>query len=554
MRVSALIREGGISDNKVVFSPLVLILAALGLLSGAGAMDALAQAPPFAEQAPAAQAQPAAPQQPSAQRAAQPPAQAAAKPEAAKKPAAPAPLKHLKIRKIVISGNLRGRSESWGWFPTPGFDDNYTFGAMTLRVALSQQTKQLDWYVEGEFPLLLGLPEGAIAPGAAGQLGLGGTYFAANRQQDASAVPKQAYVRFKGIGGDSASSLRLGRFEFSEPLEVMPQNATLAALKRDRLGQRLIGPFGFSHVGRSFDGLQFMRDTAKNNFTFFGARPTEGVFQLRGTHELDVDLYYAAWTRQLTVGSSPSEARLFGIHYHDGRRLVKTDNRPKPLVPAETENIRINTVGGHWTSAVPVRGGTMDLLGWGAAQFGHWGRLTQRSGAVALEGGYEFTKSRMKPWLRAGYFWSSGDGNAADGNHNTFFQMLPTPRVYARMPIFNLMNLKDAFVEFLVKPHPKVSVRTDAHQLWLSNPADLWYAGGGAFQGGTFGISGRPSGGNTGLGTLVDFSADYTVTRYTTLSFYAGGIRGGSVPAFIYPSRGAHPGALFVYFEFVQTF
>jgi len=522
-------------------------IPAFVLFSAACPANSWAQSSPATEPAP----QPAAVQQSIVPAATPPAAQAAAKPDVAKKPS---PLKHLKIGSIVLSGTLRGRSETWGWFPTPGYEDSYTSGALILRVALSQQTKRLDWFVEGEFPAMLNLPGNAIAPGARGALGTGANYFAANHQQDASAIPKQAYVRFKGLGGDSASSLRLGRFEFADGMEVLPKNATLAALKRDRIGQRLIGPFGFTHVGRSFDGLQYMRDTAKNNFTFFGARPTEGVFQLRGTNELDVDLYYAAWTRQLTVRSAPSEARLFGIHYHDGRPLTKTDNRPKPLVPAESENIRINTIGGHWTSAVPVRGGAVDLLGWGAGQFGHWGRLTQLSGAFALEGGYQFTKVSMKPWIRGGYFWSSGDGNPSDGNHNTFFQMLPTPRVYARTPFFNLMNLKDAFIEFVVKPTPKVSLRTDAHQLWLSNAADLWYAGGGAFQKGTFGMAGRPSGGQTGLGTLVDISADYAVTRYTTLTFYAGGIRGGSVPALIYPSRGPHPGALFMYFEFIQTF
>lgn len=528
------------SNNSLIRTALSAISAALVLsLLATGAWS------PARAQSTAAPAQPAASEQH--------PAQAATQAAPAKKSSALSPQRHLKIGPVVVSGSLRGRSETWTYFPTPGYTDSYTFGAMTLRVALSQQTKRLDWFVDAEVPVLMGLPHHAIAPAPKGQLGAGGTYFAASGLQDASVVPKQFYVRLKAIGGDGPSSLRLGRFEFAEGLEVMPKNAVLATLKRERIAQRLIGFFGFTHVMRSFDGVQYVRDTAKNNFTLFGARPTEGVFQLRGTNELDTDLSYGAWTRQLAVHSAPSEARLFGIYYHDGRRLAKADNRPVALINADHEKIRIATLGGHWISAIPAHGGTVDLLAWGAAQFGSWGNLSHRAGALAMEGGYQFG-AKWKPWVRGGFFWSSGDGNPTDGNHNTFFQILPTTRIYARFPIFNLMNLEDVSGEFRLKPHPKLSLHTDVRYLRLSNSADLWYGGGGGFQQNSFGFAGRPSGGNSGLGTLVDFSADVSVTRWTTLTFYAGSLRGGSVPAYIYPATSPHPGAQFFYLEFLQTF
>jgi hypothetical protein len=360
-------------------------------------------------------------------------------------------------------------------------------------------------------------------------------------------------VRFEGLFGDAASGLLLGRFEFSDGAEVKPADASLALLKRDRIAQRLIGPFGFTHVGRGFDGVQYVRAGKINNFTFVAARPTEGVFQLRSLYELDVDFYYGAFTRQLPGKTSQGEARLFALHYHDGRNVLKTDNRPQAVRTADHRNIRLTTIGGHAMDVFGKNGGKVDLLVWGAAQFGRWGLLDHRAAAIAVEGGYQFAVP-WKPWVRAGYFRGTGDGNPGDDTHSTFFQMLPTPRIYARFPFFDLMNNEDIFAQILLKPRSKLSLRGDVHYLRLSNPRDLWYVGGGPFQQESFGYVGRPNNGHSVLGTLADLSVDYALTSTTNLTFYVGGVRGGRVPGSIYPAGGAHPGARMLYFEFVQSF
>jgi hypothetical protein len=457
------------------------------------------------------------------------------------------------IGPVTFSGSLRARIEDWDWFEAPPADSNYTFGAIQLRLSLSQQSEKFDWQVEGEFPWLINLPKGALAPVPQGQLGLGASYFAASGTRDLSGVLKQAFVRFKGIGGDKTGSLRIGRFEFADGLEVAPKDATLATVKRDHISQRLIGPFGFSHVGRSFDGIHYVRNTAESNLTVVGARVTEGVFQLNGNREMDVDFYYGAYTRPLPGKRAQSEIRAFALHYHDGRGAVKTDNRSLLTRAADGENIRLTTIGGHYIGAIEAGGGALDLLGWGAGQFGSWGRLDHRSAAIAAEGGYQF-RVRTSPWIRAGYFRSTGDGDPFDGDHTTFFQALPTPRIYARFPFYNLMNNEDIFVQLRLKPHNRVALRGDAHHLRLSNPRDLWYVGGGAFQDETFGYVGRPSGGRKGLGTLFDLSADFNVTPSTVLSFYLSGVRGGGIQQLTYPAGGKNPSASFIYFELSQRF
>ena len=162
--------------------------------------------------------------------------------------------------------------------------------------------------------------------------------------------------------------------------------------------------------------------------------------------------------------------------------------------------------------------------------------------------------AKVKTWLRAGYSYTTGDADAADDKHTTFFQVLPTPRWYARFPFYNMMNNRDAYVQFKFKPHARLSLRAEIHNLRLSSRNDLWYAGGGAFQEGTFGYTGRASGGHKSLGTLFDLSADISVTPTTTITFYGAGVRGGGVQSTIYPAGGANPAARFLYAELTRRF
>src|SRR5256885_565479 len=97
-------------------------------------------------------------------------------------------------------------------------------------------------------------------------------------------VRKQGHHRFPRT--------RLGRFAFLDGAEVAPKDKTVATLVNTRITQRLIGDFGFSAVGRSFDGVRLAFDAGKSNITLLGARPTRGVFQIDALSEVHVDLFY----------------------------------------------------------------------------------------------------------------------------------------------------------------------------------------------------------------------------------------------------------------------
>lgn len=455
----------------------------------------------------------------------------------------------MKVGPVTISGSLRGRGEGWDWFDAPGYEDEYAFGATLLRVAAAYTHSRVDVQVELSQPTLLGLPDNAVAPAPQGQLGLGATYRVASGSQDASVFLKQGFVRFKRLG-DPANSLRIGRVEFWDGSEVAPADASLAWIKRERVAHRLIGNFGFSHVQRSLDAVQLTRATRAANVTLIGGFPTQGVFDLDGQGSLtDVDVEYGS----VTLPSRSAEARIFAIRYQDDRGLTPTDNRPAPLRATDTGPIQIGTLGGHLLAGRPIAGGKADLLLWGAVQAGDWGSQDHRANAFAAELGYQ-PALPLNPWVRVGYSRGSGDDSPeaeSGGDHHSFFQLLPTPRIYARTPFYNLMNTEDAFVQLILRPDARTTIRSDARRVALSESGDLWYAGGGAFDDAVFGFQGRPTGGEDELADVFDLSVDRQLGAMTSLTLYLGHVNGGAVVSRLHPSGSA---GNFAYLELTRRF
>ncbi|MHB1297918.1 MAG: alginate export family protein [Gemmatimonadaceae bacterium] len=436
--------------------------------------------------------------------------------------------------------SVRTRLEGWDWFDA-GPEGKYAYGAATIRAGLAGQSSRFAWRAELAVPVLVGLPDDAVRPAPAGQLGAGASTFAASGMvRDVLVVlPRQLWVRV-GRAGEGAN-LQLGRFDFNDGAERTPRNATLATVRSQRINQRLIGTFGFSHVQRSFDGLQASLDRPGERWTLTAMRPTEGVFAAKNTsaRTLEVDLLYASWSRDIALARGAADLRVFAIHNEDRRRgVVKTDNRALATRQAEIDGPSVTTVGAHWLQVVPTRAGAVDLLAWGALQQGAWGALDHRAMALALEAGFQPQGVRGKPWLRGGLLRTSGDADAADGTHGTFFPVTPTPRVYARFPFYNMANSDEYFGTLQVQPHKIVSVRAGLHRLRLSSAQDFWYVGGGAFEKQSFGYAGRPANGSRDLALVADLSAEYRPHRRWAIELYGGTASGGTVIDRIYPGGG----------------
>jgi len=446
---------------------------------------------------------------------------------------------------MVVTDRLRTNATQW--YSDPPYNTTYPYVEQLLRISIGQRVHRFDWLLEGSQNAVFDVPTTSVSPVTAqGQLGLGGTYYAANGTTlPVAASLRQGFVRYHGSG--SGKTLRLGRFEFFDGQETQPTNPTLLWLQTNRVSQRLVGNFGFSNGQRSFDGLDAHYGQKNWDLTAMAGRATQGVFNMNANPELNVDIQYLSYTR--------SEAhqhllwRAFAIGYHDGRTgVAKADNRALAARQTDHKNIRIGTYGADLLASVPAGPNSLDVLLWGLVQNGQWGLLNHSAGAAAAEAGIRFNHVATAPWVRGGFFRSTGDGSPTDNKHHTYFQLLPTPRGYARFPFYNDMNRREEFVQIMDKPTGKVDLRSDVHFLQLTSPGDLWYQGGGAFDSKVFGYSGRPSGGHTSFATVWDISSDMQLVPSVALNLYYAHSFGRSVVRADYP---AGSGANFGYLELV---
>jgi hypothetical protein len=456
--------------------------------------------------------------------------------------------------KLSVSASLRLRGEFWNWFePKSTHDNSYNFFGSVGRGAIQWKDEAFDVFFEAQNSSLAGLPDDAVAPAPQGSLGLGAVYFAHNRRQnDTNIFLKQAYLVLKKVGIDGLF-LKGGRFDFSEGNEVLTKDPTLDWLKNVRLSQRLIGPFAFSHVGRAFDGAHMGFTRGPLNLTLMASHPTQGGFDLAGMKEMnEIDLMYGAINLTKPAFAENMDARFFYIYYGDDRGLLKSDNRPAAARTADKQDISIHTEGGHWIYALPTQAGPIDLMAWGALQQGQWGKLDHNAWAWDLEMGWQPSMLPWKPWFRVGYGRSSGDDNAKDGDHETFFQILPTARLYAFSTFYNLMNSEDGFLQLILRPFPGVVGRSELHFVRLTEGKDLWYTGSGATLSDRnvgFGYPGRPAFGHRDLFRVLENSISYDWNKYVNVSAYYGHVFGQDVVRSIYAEDDANFGYVEVTFK-----
>ncbi|MBW4037973.1 MAG: hypothetical protein HIU91_03700 [Acidobacteria bacterium] len=429
----------------------------------------------------------------------------------------------------------RTRTDAYNWYGAPPYTTTYPFVEQLLRVSIAQRLKHIDWLADVASATVFDVPTTSISPLASqGILGLGGNYYSAVANTLPSDVSfRQGWIRYTATATDS--NARIGRFEFFDGLETTPTNPTLLWLQTNRVSQRLISNFGFTNGQRSFDGLDGHYGRGSWDITAMATRATQGVFNQNADPELNVDTQYLAYSRYDL--HNRFLWRVFAIGYHDGRTgIVKTDNRPLPVRQADHHNIRVGTYGADLLTTLPAGPGSIDIVFWGVLQNGNWGLLSQHSGAFDIEAGYRFTNIAGKPWLRGGAFRGTGDNNPSDTVHNTFFQLLPTPRLYARFPFFDQMNSSDQFVQIIDNPARHLELRSDLHWLQLTSSNDLWYQGGGAYDNKVFGYAGRPSGGHNSFATLADISSDYQLNHNLAINLYYAHSFGKSVVAADYPA------------------
>lgn len=420
--------------------------------------------------------------------------------------------------RLELYNRLRG--EFIDWFGDPivngrvvDRESSYSYFANKFQLGLRVTGKPFEAFVQFQDSLIAALPTNGI--------GLGSMYFANTPEstQNGSFL-RQGWLKLKHEGFYVSG----GRQLFSDSASGAANHKSLKWIKDYRLSARLIGPFDFTHVGRSFDGgtLGYVSDDIEvSGFAFM---PTFGGFEINGMKTIsDIHVAGAAFNLRDSERFKDTIAQLSYYYYDDARELVATDNRAVAARSlARGQSLELHTFGISAAHIFPLGAGLFDAMAYGYGQLGDWQNLDHEAWAFGAEFGYQLPELWASPWLRAGINSASGDSYANDHRHQTFFQMLPTVWLYAQFPFYNMMNNQDVFVQALLKPHPMVNVRLDFHWLSVNERSDLVYTGAGATSDTFFGYGGTPTGGFRNLAYLTHLNVNIKANDYLSFNiFYA---------------------------------
>ena len=425
------------------------------------------------------------------------------------------------------------RVELWRYFepppPTPTFtpgDPSTAHIGNRLLAGLRWRRARLDTTFALQYVQFAGLPDDASGPGA---LGAGALYFDhSGTRYSRQVFLKTASITVRRIAGHL--DVQVGRMPYTGGAENPSGIPKIESVKRQRLDSRLVGEFEWSLFQRVFDGMR--ADWASSGFrvTASAFQPTQGGFEdAAGVSMSGVRITSAVFTTAPGTIVPKTELQMFTHRYRDRRAVSsRPDNTGRA---AAAVDVGITAIGGHLVSARSAGNGEIDALLWAAGQVGDWYDQDHRAFAVSAEAGYQWASTRWAPWIRGGISWFSGDTDAQDDRHGTFFPMLPTVRRYSQSTLYSMANLRDITVQAILRPLNSVALRLDGHFLSLANHADGWYAGSGATQesGRIFGYTLRPSGGVSRLMELVETSADWRLGPHWSVNGYVGMASSGPV-------------------------
>jgi hypothetical protein len=433
-----------------------------------------------------------------------------------------------------ITGTLSNvtRVESWSYFQPasdllaltqePLADPTYIFLGDRAELGVRVESARFDLSGAFNYVRVENLPTNAIGPGG---LGAGAFYFAAvgvrySYQLYLTELTLRAKTR------DNRWSAAIGRMHYASGGEHVSAHPALETLKRERLHSRLLGDFEWSLYQRRFDGLRVDLDRPAWHLTSSAFLATQGGYEESANLSMPkVQVASVALTKK---SLSSREWQAFGHVYRDRRALTAVVDNTRSNDRAV--DVTIAALGGSHARVAPTRAGELDTVVWAAGEVGDWYGQSHVAGSIAGEIGHRWTTAPMRPWIRAGYLFASGDGDPDDNRHGTFFQMLPSSRQYALSSAYAQMNLSDVFVQALAEPG-RLKTRLDLHRVSLASGADLWYHGSGATAstGRFFGFSGRAADGARSFGTVLEGTVEVPIKKHWSLNGYAGTIWGGDV-------------------------
>ncbi len=294
---------------------------------------------------------------------------------------------------------------------------------------------------------------------------------------------RQAYIE---LGTDKGLSLKVGR-----------QLLTYG-------DERIIGPLEWNNFSRTWDAAKLHYAADKWWLDGFAASlvsiaddkinrsdlfDNEGL----GRNQMLSGLYFS------TTALDFQTTDLYALYLHESYKEGDSD---------------FATFGTRWKSTAG-KFGPWDYDAEFAAQTGDVKGKDLASFAGHVGGGYTLVGD-WKPRLGLEYNYGTGDGNAKDGEVNTFQNLYPTNHLYyGYMDVFSWQNMQNVAASLKITPSKKVTAKLDYHLFWLEDTNDAWYRANGTAQVRPI----TPSASNF-AGSELDLTVTYAPKKW--LSFQAG--------------------------------
>lgn len=230
--------------------------------------------------------------------------------------------------------------------------------------------------------------------------------------------------------------------------------------------ERLVGASNWGNVGRSFDAARLSYMTKSARLDWFGGTvvaPIKGFDRFSKANQLYG--FYSSFKNVIPKG-------VFEPYWLWKSSVTVKDEH------GHTGHWNVYTYGVRMLGPLP---GRFDYNTDAAIQNGHAAGDKILAGAVHGQVGYKLKAGTKAPRIYGEYNYASGDGNATDGNRNTFDQLYPTNHnKYGTDDRIGWRNIHDVAggVEWpFAKGWKWIS---EYHQFWLASVQDSLYTEAGA--------------------------------------------------------------------------
>jgi len=225
--------------------------------------------------------------------------------------------------KVRLEVSDRIRYERFAWFETDPAsatrDYDYGFFANRLQMGLRVTRDPVEFFVQYQHSLITSLPDHGPGPG-------GAYYTNTPDKNQEKGILRNIWLRWKNPFGAQGLSLTAGRQIFRDGLEAPATDPTLLWLQKSRLSERLIGPFDYTHVGRSFDGGQLAFDNTAMNVTGFAFTPTWGGYEINANRELEIGVAGVSASLKALEALPGTNARIFRLALGNGAPFTLIGN------------------------------------------------------------------------------------------------------------------------------------------------------------------------------------------------------------------------------------